>query len=146
MAPLSPDVEKQLQTAQRSLLQLTKEAMALLGELGVPNRDPPIGHLERAQAMLALSQTVQAVHSLLMKASGREIKDSAGADAFIQNAKRLDLYEKKINKAVTAELLKKLRPTVSLNVGAGMHLSIARAMGRHACPIMLRCQCVREQH
>lgn len=117
MTELSAEVAKQLLAADEATAHVVKTATSLLEQIqGTSNPQSVTTHLERAQAVLAIAHTVHALHTLLIRTSGRNIST---LEPVIKESKRLEMYEKKVNKAVTAHILQTTRPTVSLNVAAG---------------------------
>ena len=115
MTTLPVEIADQLQKAQHAADGLGKEVQEMLNLLQASGIDS-LSHLERAQAFLAVAHAVQAMYKLHVKVSGR---DPSTMEMVIKEDKRLQVYTKKVNKAVTAEILKHSRPTLSLNVAAG---------------------------
>ncbi len=107
-----------MQDAQDAAAAMLEDAHQLLDMLrsgSAAAKDSQLTHLQRAQALQKLTAAAHAAYALWLRCTGL---DPAKQQAVQQEAARLAVYSKKVDKAVAAEIVRNSRPALSLDVGA----------------------------
>lgn len=109
---LPAEATEQVELFQKCLAQLEDNHETLKAILSVPKVDE-LPALDRAQALVGLGQLVGALFVLHNKATG-----SQPSEQLQKEQERIKLYSKKVSKAISADELRKARPTVTLDIAA----------------------------